>query len=467
MQPRLERSILSHRQALTLVTLLLAGLFSTWTLLVPYASFPPWLRGDAAIGAAIAGLATSWIGWLRFGGVGKITTGGTVMLAHGLFFALPATYAVTGTFGDTGVTDVRVTWLSLWVAIMLACGLSMMQRPAVRVSERRPPEASLVHHRRTGLVVGVAVAVASFFGLTNVGTGLVSRVVFFSAAPVVAAAALLAAAIWPDRRSRPFAIAFVVLGASIGLFWFTFAFSGFGRINVAALGLTAAMAWTYLRPIPGIKLMGVCAVPVGIVWGAFLREGATRVSDVLARGEGTTSVFAPFTTTVRILDEGVHYGIGTLFEQLFVSLALPIPREIWSSKPLGFARELAFTLEPGVSAVSGHSMAAGIVGEYVTYLGAIGPLVAVVVVLLHVWAIDRALPTFDPNGSTFWTSVLAIGLSAQTLTLVWGGVQSYWSRGWNLLIGGVVVALAVSLVTVATSRRAPQSDDAQGPDAQG
>jgi hypothetical protein len=124
---------------------------------------------------------------------------------------------------------------------------------------------------------------------------------------------------------------------------------------------------------------------------------------------------------------------------------------------LGFARELALSLEPAISINSGHSMAAGAVGEYVTYFGAAGPAIAVLLVVTHVFAIDRLIPTFDPKGRTFMSSVIGVALSAQLLTLVWGGLQSFWTRGWNLLIGASVVGALIALLVFASTRRLVQA----------
>jgi len=159
----------------------------------------------------------------------------------------------------------------------------------------------------------------------------------------------------------------------------------------------------------------------------------------ISTGAGMTSMLAPYDNLVRIVSKSETWGVRPFlewFDQVIFFLFFWVPRVWWPNKPEGFGRIIVYELEPDLVSTN-HSMAASFLGEFVFYGGMLGPILALVVVTIFVSLINKLLRLVGRASSIFFMinySLLAY-ISAQSLTLIWGGLASYAPRGLSAALG--------------------------------
>ena len=226
--------------------------------------------------------------------------------------------------------------------------------------------------------------------------------------------------------------------------WFSVTFTGFGRINLAAVGLGFLMIWLLWFPSRRTKVATALATPAGLAWAGFSRSGAS-ITDVWQEGSGLGSVMAPILTFAELIREKPRLSLGPVegIEQLIASVFFWVPRTVWPGKPEGFGKLLVYELRPGMS-YTNHSMAAGWLGEGYAYLGPMGVFVAIFVIIGLILLVERLFwaGTSGSGARDLATLVLGVWAGVQLLSYLWGGMFTFAARtGMMLGALGVVVMI--------------------------
>lgn len=242
---------------------------------------------------------------------------------------------------------------------------------------------------------------------------------------------------------------FTLLMASAS-YYALFIFTGFGRLNLAAMGIGVLILLS-LRYSGNLIKTGLLAVttPAIILLSdhrvTYLEE--TRGTDI-SFDEGIGSIVGPFISgsiiVDRMLDGLIEPSLGTT---LFSALVVWIPSNFWPGKPPGFGSEMVYITQPHLTNVSAHSSAGLITGEAVWNFGVAGSvfmflLLAIWIRFLDKWYVGFAAKIHeDPGGiAQACYGVLIAALSSGVLNIIWGGWHTYTARLF------VVVALLLAFL---------------------
>lgn len=239
-----------------------------------------------------------------------------------------------------------------------------------------------------------------------------------------------------SHPGRTLALWFIGFG-SVALYALHF-FNGFGRLNVASLGLCAPFLWSrnHNSPTYRPKAIIVLLLPVFILAASYI--GATRnyLSPTLPTGSGLlnyvgsgealqmsglASVGSPLATFGDLLRSerfgiGKNLGYGRTF---FVALVSWVPRAIWPDKPPGFGRELAGELYPALPEFV--SIAALAHGEWYYNFGGLGLLLMVPATAFFLLLLDKGMARLMDDLS----NSRALLLKRAALTVLILGVADY------------------------------------------
>ncbi len=388
---------------------------------------------DPTVGADYSQIATAvvtlafgvWAFWVHGGP--QITTAGLYCLSVAVFVGYAGLWwsAQPGATSPLIVTATLTGWWTTY-AMYVLCWSRPRHYARLRVSS---PEVT-----HWGVWMGLAAAAAGT-ALGAIGYG---SLVQFS----VGALSLLTVALMLHRAQGQRAVGRLILaGGIVAVFWQT-SFSGYGRLNLVALGLVAlvlASARTGRRTVKALVLGA--AVPA--LW-VFVRIREQLGVELYGRElDGLGSVVNPLGTFGRLVD---GHSLGTYsFEHGSTFLATAtfwVPGQWWSGKPDGFGAELVALLYPELVNTN-HSVAAHAYGEWYFNFGWLGVVAMVPVIGWFVWWLDRLLgrTVARPVDSRRRLMVLVAILVAVAAipTLMWVGSFTYAARvGQQLLILAVI-----------------------------
>lgn len=233
------------------------------------------------------------------------------------------------------------------------------------------------------------------------------------------------------------------------LVYYNIVFSGGARINFVAtlLGVFIIASWVW--PSRLYKTLILFSFPFAMTWASVIEvtryTNKAQVFNIeafvrsLSSGEGLTSILAPYDNLVRIVSMSEIWGMRPLlewFDQVIFTFFFWVPRLWWPNKPEGFGTIIVYELEPDLLSIN-HSMATSFLGEFVFYAGMFAPVLALVVVTIFVFFLNKLLNLVGRTSSSVWmvNYALLAFMSAQSLTLIWGGLASYAPRGFAALLG--------------------------------
>jgi hypothetical protein len=377
--------------------------------------------------ASLALAFGTWAFWHQGGP--QITASGLYCLSVAIFVG----YAGLWWAWQPGAVSHSVTVATLtgyWTTLAMYTAWWSKQAQCSRLQASSPAAT------HWGVWMGL-VAAAVGTGLAQVGYG---SIVQFS----IGAFALLAVAIMLHRSQGQQVLGRLILGAVVvAVFWQT-SFSGYGRLNIVALGLVVlvlASSRTDTHKVKGLVLIGA---PLAL-W-AFVRIREQLGVEVTGNAyDGLGSVVNPLFTFGRLVEnhqEGLYsLGGGSTFA---ATATFWVPSAWWPEKPPGFGAELVRLLYPDLQ-FTNHSIAAHSYGEWYFNFGWFG--VAAMVVMLggairwldRLLARSTALPIDSARRLVLHTAVLIA--VAGVPTMMWVGSFTYASRvGQQMLILAAVVA---------------------------
>ncbi len=386
----------------------------------------------AEAGLALAGLTHCIVGFWRDGGP-RISAPGAYFFSAAVFVFLPGLYVVLNGVTFPHGSLAVLTALNYWYFAQLAMyHLVWERRAAAHAPPRRVVAPEVLRWGRWwGLALTVVGTAASVARLGD--PGLSSGMAFTGVV-------LLATATFA-RSTRLSMLDYALVAVAV-LAYVEFVFTGFGRLQLGALGLAVVMAlaprWRGRRAKAALVLGSVPAL-IYLARNRVAFATETIGASVAAGYSGLESVYGPFVRFAELLpiesSGGVEYSNLHTF---WASLVAMIPREVWPSKPIGFGAELGLLFRPELAG-SGHSELALLSGEFLFAGGWLGLAVLPAALALAVLLLDRAAANPGPAG--FGTRKALLGavamfiLAASIADLVWGGTFSYSSRvGPRLLV---------------------------------
>ncbi|NLU80625.1 hypothetical protein HCA58_20090 [Micromonospora sp. HNM0581] len=404
---------------------------------------------------ALSVLSTLFGGWVFWNhGGSRITAVGVYNLAFALFVGFAGIYLAA----DTADTDPGVPLLT----VQAVCYASHVVTWLIFWS--RPVR----HHTAAISVNGPTATWAVAFGAVLLAIAIAGSAVVGPAAPLVkpsgfVGVVLVAAGLFLGPLGRWTVLCGSLTTAAFGVY-FTFLFSGYGRIVIGslALALLAVFAQRYHRRYAKMAVI-LGAAPV-LLFLASIRAGGPATT-VDSDGFGSAvSPLASFASLWQMSAWGVlPNGSGSTFWATAVAL---FPRSLWPDKPVGFGAEIVPFLSPHLAGTD-HSAAALWHGEWLYNFGPAGIVAMVPVTGVAVRGIDWVLtwatshPLDTPAAlAGFVGAVLgSVGL----FDLLWVGSFTVMGRtGARLLVLMALVAVAgwIRMRPTASTGRGELSFDA-------
>lgn len=242
----------------------------------------------------------------------------------------------------------------------------------------------------------------------------------------------------------------------IAIYVVTF-FNGLGRLNVATLLLALGLM---AQPSEGkrrLKAALVVGTVLCLVIFAAVRsrqEAPGMSSEARSKGRGISSAVSPLATYAELLrrdNDGLDIGAG--YGSTFVAATVFwIPRQVWSSKPIGFGALLTAKLSPELQQ-SEVSLAALAQGEWFYNFGPPGLLLMVVALGVLLPMFDRGLASVRRSGVRSIDDLLRLVLRLIVVVgladYVWVGSFTFSARaGPRLAVLGLVAVLLRGLASV-------------------
>ncbi|UZN04136.1 hypothetical protein [Cellulomonas sp. S1-8] len=411
----------------------------TWVLIGLAANLPAAFGGSPSVThilVSLAGLTHSLVGFWRDGGR-NITVPAIFFFATGLFVFFPGLAIALGGAGLRHGPLAMLSALNYWYFTQLALHhLVWENRP---IKDHRAVIVASPRVLRWAQVVGVMLAATgTAASVTGVGEQLLASGVAFTGVVLLSTATFAA----PSRVSP----AGYVLVAAAGLAYAQFVFTGFGRLQLGALGLAMAITLAHRFRGRGVKALILLTSAPALAYLARSRvsfAAETTSASAAQRETGLESVFSPLIRFAELWHMNASGGLDHSYLRTFwAALVAMVPRELWPDKPIGLGAELAMIFRPEYAAY-GHSELALLSGEFLLAAGLVGLLVMPVALAWLVLRLDRMLSGssasgFDTRGHLL-QAVAVVILSASIVDLVWGGTFAYSSRvGPRLLVVGVL-----------------------------
>lgn len=249
-------------------------------------------------------------------------------------------------------------------------------------------------------------------------------------------------------------------------------FSGYGRLQLIALGLTflvIVLANTDRDTSITHYLIAflVCLIPFSVLAAYIGQIRGTELTVAhspdlsFSGGKGLESALFLLQDFVRLLDgrDGVPaaaypFGMGDTYWKAMVWL---VPRKIWPDKPEGFGAELAEILDPQL-AYYGHTTSVTAYGELFYNFGWTGVLLGGAILGWIISKIDRVglwIRCLDHGPVMRLFLVCAYSLLCSGMVdLAWGGLATFVQRSGTELILLVGLSLAMALIAKPILRKA-------------
>lgn len=343
-----------------------------------------------------------------------------------MFIGFPAVYAGLGQYWSYQVESPLsvLVVITLGFVLQVATLVAAPRVPAPKVAAYPPGDSKGLSKGWLTLALGMmALALGSWFiGVPLVPSALAWIAVLF---------ATLVAFDVSARRIRPSGVIVLAL-VTIGYLEITF--GGFGRLNLAVLGMSAAIVATVGLRTWWVKISAVAVTAPALVYLANQRVNFLRhdVGRDAADSEGIASVVGPLFSAGRIVEVYLDGRLDPAFGSTAITAALAwIPRAFWPSKPEGFGREMVEITRPALVSTEEFSDAATFVGESVWNFGVWGAPLMLIGAAVVARAADKALLGYDiktGNPCSIILFLIIVILSASMLNVIWGGLFTAASR---------------------------------------
>jgi hypothetical protein len=401
----------------------------------------------------LVGLATITLGVVQF-----FKRGGRIITAFGVFALAVAVFGGVGALAmgiNRSYSIDRWTLIAALIVyvsgVLVAALLPQVEIETPKVN--RDPTINSVNYFLLGPIF-LSVGVALSFSASPLGPTA-------DVAAYIGAVISIALAFQRPKLRTPMLglLLWITVAVALGLYVWRF-FDGFGRLNVASLGLCAALLSSMNSGRKGrwTKLIVLISLPAATIVGGYFgisrdpsdpafRSAST--AEVVSEGKGLESVISPLSFFSELLrrDGQLSTDRKRANGSTFVTSALIwVPRSVWPDKPLGFGRIIAVELVPNVA--PNHSEAAFAEGEWYYNFGYLGFVLMIPITVLCLYWLDlklRDVFAFDPRSRTDFLKRVAVVLVVGGIAdYVWGGSFTFANRG-GLRAAAVLMVLAVSV----------------------
>jgi hypothetical protein len=388
----------------------------------------------------------------------QITAAGLYSLATAVFVGFAAIWwAIDSPTQPQGLF--RATWVGYWVLLGMSCfWKDDLYRPLVLTRDSQQSTAW----------AGIASFVLSMmltlwiFPTRNESHAVLTQV-------ILGCMGLLACSLILHRARENKSVRRLWLAGVVVAVFTQYVFSGYGRLNLVALGFVALVAASALSRRRLLKALTIVGVGPALVVFTLMRQRFVAGTYGVDSSSGPGSVVTPlrdFAALTRLGDAHfLPYGHGDSF---FASAVFWVPRALWSDKPVGLGSELTRLLRPDLLSVD-QSLAAFNQGEWFYDFGWLGVIAMVPVMGLLVRLLDSTLRRLvsQPLDSRrrLISLVIVFTLVSDMPNLMWVGSFGYTSRVLLRLVP--LFALLAFATRTSRSRPSPALKDSAAPSATG
>lgn len=398
--------------------------------------------------------------FLRRGGV-LLTASGSYGLMSAVFLGLPPLWTYLSGVHSIDALDVIVSGISFSVLAMtdLVSGSIRRRQRTIAPARMTTPMIELRDGALLRMLGHSAVLFMIGSAMKTVKFSLSRDMIYVSSlfAGLVAIMAIRA------RKSLLATISSILTLAIVTVFLGVY-FSGFGRLNVATLGICFVFLACLIWRRRWIKVVPLLLSGPLLVVAAQIRSTSviTRQSLMVNPFGGLSSMLAPYFTLREVLTRFGMPGSLSEFEfqwgkTLLASVLFWVPRSLWPSKPPGLGFQYTLWFRPDLASV-GHSMVGSYLGEPYVNFGIMGLVIAPLVLGTVLGLIDRAVYQLASGPRSLdtrycWKAVSIAVVVAGIADYVWGSSFALSTRAGSRLIILFMIAAIRLLLRQATSRR--------------
>ena len=221
----------------------------------------------------------------------------------------------------------------------------------------------------------------------------------------------------------------ILLFLSVFSLYFAFGWSGYGRTVTFGNMIVAVI---YSLRVYKINVNKYLFSIASVIFSTLLTARKSFDLDGLrSMAFMNDSAFGPYRLAVTFIEKYETSGadFSGFFDQVIFTLLSFIPRELWSSKPMGFGAVYVIENMDQYLVDSGHSIASTLIGDHIYYLGWIGLITGLFTIYAIGWLVKYI---YIKN---IFDGALYVLLSCNMMVLVWGGMTSFSARIIYPIIG--------------------------------
>ncbi|GAB3690237.1 hypothetical protein [Corynebacterium nasicanis] len=362
---------------------------------------------------------------------GRKTVTASSVASYGvlMFIGFPACFGALGLYNSGQAYTARSLTIVVLLAFLFQAGLLLVADRLPRIS--RPSGSGTLGENPAVISRVFRLSVVMF--VLSLGAHAVGADISAAGFAWVAMLAGTIVTFWSSgmpARLRGVAVVAAAFLAETGL-----SLGGFGRLNLAVLGLSLVVVVS-LRTGTWTAKLATALLTGPILWYlvnqrlAYLES--QRKGGLVDESEGVGSVVGPFhsagTIVEAILQGKVELSWG---KTLFNAAVTGVPRSIWPDKPVGFGREIVELTQPWMTATKEHSDAGTFIGEAVWNFGVWLAPVYLFAFIAFIRLLDRKLASLldrAPQFPTFLVLMLVAMLSGTLLNIIWGSWSTAAAR---------------------------------------
>lgn len=214
------------------------------------------------------------------------------------------------------------------------------------------------------------------------------------------------------------------------LYYMLFVWSGFGRLNFLTFLILPLIVLVSRKVVSLNKWLLIMLVPIGLIYGSALRGVNTISAENFA--EGSSSHHLVLMQDLLNNSDRIFTNLYGLWDQFLLFFLNWFPREIWGQKPIGIGSSFVDTYIGREGFGEAHSVSLGFWGEHI-YLNPRFWFVSGFALVLLVAFCSRIVYRLS-----FGSMPVLLMFQANFLTLFWGGMASFGSRVWWMVIPSVL-----------------------------
>jgi hypothetical protein len=209
-------------------------------------------------------------------------------------------------------------------------------------------------------------------------------------------------------------------------YYINIVFVGFGRLSVLTYAILPALILFQHGIVRIRRSYLVLLAPVGLIYGS-MANGQEEISTITFAGD-SASHHLLMMSTLRSDPWLAASDLPALLKQFTLYFVNWFPRDLWPSKPIGIGLSFVDDYIGRGGFSEGHSVSLGLWGEHIFLNSATWLLTGLAVVAVS------AICARVLYRVSFRSAGILLIFQAHFLTLVWGGMASFGSRVWWMVL---------------------------------